>query len=251
MSITRHTQIGIDRLVRLVWLEKTATLVLAGNRAKDIKSLLQEDLQNSFVSLDLEVRGSLDKTITILMKVWLTVPADLKLLKNDGLALLKEVSRQDHLALHWGMVMAGYPFWSSVAAQTGRLLKLQGTVAAAHVQRRVREQYGERETVARRVRYVLRSFSDWGVLRETEEKGIYEMGSSLHIDDPQLIVWLIRASLHAKGSGSAPLKELMDSPSLFPFFLEPIRADKLAAETVEIDVLRQGMDEDLILLKKI
>ena len=251
MSITRHTQIGIDRLVRLVWLEKTATLVLAGNHAKDIKQILQEDLQEAFVSSNTDVRGSLDKTITILIKVWLTVPADLKFLQISGLELLKKTPRQDQLAIHWGMLMAGYPFWAAVAMQTGRLLKLQGTVAAAHVQRRVREQYGERETVARRVRYVLRSFLDWGVLKETEEKGIYEMGSSLHIDDPQLIVWLIRASLHAKGSGSAPLKELMDSPSLFPFFLEPIRADKLAAETVEIDVLRQGMDEDLILLKKI
>ena len=249
MSVTRHTQIGIDRLVRLVWLEKTAALVLAGNCAKDIKQILQEDLQESFVSSNADVRGSLDKTITILIKVWLTVPADLKILQISGLELLKKTPRQDQLAIHWGMLMAGYPFWAAVAMQTGRLLKLQGTVAAAHVQRRVREQYGERETVARRVRYVLRSFLDWGVLKETQEKGIYEMGSLLRVDEPQLIAWLLRASLHAKGNGSAPLKDLMDGPSLFPFFLAPIRAEKLAAETAEIDVLRQGMDEDLILLK--
>lgn len=46
-------------------------------------------------------------------------------------------------------------------------------VAAAHVQRRVHEQYGERETVSRAARRVLRSFLDWGVLQETESKGIY------------------------------------------------------------------------------
>ena len=250
MSVTRHTQIGIDRLVRLTWLEKTAALVLSGNSAPDIKAILQEDLQTAFVSSRAEVRGSLDKTITILLKVWLTVPTDLKLLQIDGVELLKKMPHEEHRAIHWGMLMAVYPFWAAVATQTGRLLKLQGTVAAAHVQRRVREQYGERETVARRVRYVLRSFLDWGVLMETKEQGVYEMGSILRINNPQLIGWLIRASLHAKESGVAPLRELMDSPSLFPFKLAPIQAERIATETAEIDILRQGLDEELIMLKK-
>ena len=69
--------------------------------------------------------------------------------------------------------MAVYPFWSSVATQVGRLLRLQGSAAAAQVQRRIREQYGERETVARRARYVLRSYLDWGVLQETGAPGVY------------------------------------------------------------------------------
>ena len=250
MSVTRHTQIGIDRLVRLTWLEKTAALVLAGNRAQDIKTILQEDLQTAFVSSRTEVRGSIDKTITILMKVWLTVPVELKPLKIDGIELLKNMPREDHRAIHWGMLMAVYPFWAAVATQTGRLLKLQGTVAAAHVQRRVREQYGERETVARRARYVLRSFLDWGVLVETKEQGVYEKGSTLRLNNPQLIAWLIRASLHAKESGVAPLRELIDSPSFFPFKLAPIQAERIATETAEIDVLRQGLDEELMMLKK-
>ena len=73
--------------------------------------------------------------------------------------------------------MAVYPFWSGVATQVGRLLRLQGSAAAAHVQRRVREQYGERETVSRAARRVLRSYLDWGVLQETGKKGIYSAGS--------------------------------------------------------------------------
>ncbi|CQR72617.1 hypothetical protein SOV_15780 [Sporomusa ovata DSM 2662] len=250
MGVTRYTQIGLDRLIRLEWLDKTADLVLAGNSAQDIKVRLQEDLQASFVSANTEVRGSIDKTITILMKVWLNVPADLKLLQVDGIDLLKNIPRQDHLAIHWGMLMAGYPFWASVATQTGRLLKLQGAVVAAHVQRRVREHYGERETVARRVRYVLRSFLDWGVLKETEERGVYDTGLSSHLDEPRLIEWLIRASLHAKESGSASLKDLINSPSLFPFYLAPIQAERISAETAEIDILRHGLDDDLIVLKK-
>lgn len=249
MGVTRYTQIGLDRLIRLEWLEKTAALVLAGNCAQDIKVRLQEDLQASFISTNTEVRGSLDKTITILMKVWLNVPADLKLLHIDGIELLKSLPRKEHLAIHWGMLIAGYPFWASVATQTGRLLKLQGTVAAAHVQRRVREQYGERETVSRRVRYVLRSFLDWNVLKETGERGVYIIGPTLYLDDPRLLAWLIRASLHAKENSSASMRDLVNGPSLFPFIITPIQTEWLTAENSGIDVLRYGLDDDLLVLK--
>ena len=76
------------------------------------------------------------------------------------------------------MVMAVYPFWGSVAAQVGRLLRLQGAVvtspSAATLAGTI---WGERETVFRRVHYVLRSFVDWGVLNETGKfRGIYTAG---------------------------------------------------------------------------
>ena len=39
------------------------------------------------------------------------------------------------------------------------------------MQRRIREDYGERPGVERAARYVLRSFVDWDVLTETEKQG--------------------------------------------------------------------------------
>ena len=77
------------------------------------------------------------------------------------------------MLVHWCMCMAVYPFFGTVAEATGRLLHLQGTAAAAQVQRRVREQLGERETVSRAARRILRALVDWGVLVETVNKGIY------------------------------------------------------------------------------
>jgi hypothetical protein len=148
------------------------------------------------------------------------------------------------------MVMAVYPFWSSVATQVGRLLRLQDSAAVAHVQRRVREQYGERETVSRRTRYVLRSYLDWCVLQETGKKGIYSAGTTRAIDDSRLIAWMVEASLHARANGAAPLKDLLDSPSLFPFRLKPIHAESLLAASSKIDILRHGLDDDLVMLRK-
>ena len=246
----RFSQIGLDRLVRLQWLEKTASLVHAGNIVKDIKTILQNDLKEAFRSDNPEVRGSIDKTITILLKVWQKPPAELKELRNCGLELLKVFSRTDSLAIHWGMVMAAYPFWSSVATQAGRLLRLQASAAAAQVQRRIKEQYGERETVARRARYVLRSFCDWGVLKETEKQGVYSAGSCLTINDNRLSAWLVEAALNARINGSAPLKELVESPCFFPFQIKSIYAEALVSVSPRLDILRQGLDDDLIMLRK-
>ena len=245
----RYSQIGIDRLVRLKWLERTAYLVLAGNDASTVKTVLQEELSGSFRSNITTIRGSLEKTITILMKIWTNVPRELHSLHSEGLNFLSHLPREDHVAVHWGMAMAVYPFWGAVATHAGRLLRLQGTAAASQVQRRVREQYGERETVSRRVRYILRSFVDWEVLKETSEKGIYSQGDNLSIHDPRLIAWMVEASLLARANGSAAIKELLDSPSIFPFRLAHVSAEQMVSLSPHLDILRHGLDDDLVMLK--
>jgi hypothetical protein len=255
----RRGQVGFSQRVRLEWLERIASLVLAGNEQPAINAVLQEFLKDKVsVGGDAE-RGNREKIISILMKVWLNVPHELGVLRADGLELLKRLPRSDRIAVHWGMVMAVYPFWAAVAAQVGRLLKLQGSAAAAHVQRRIREQYGERETVARAARRILRAYADWGVLAETGRKGVYRQGLSLTVNDSQLVSWLIEASLHARSNlsarghaqagGSAPLKELIENPSLFPFSLKQVTGESLIATSPRLELLRHGLDENLVMLR--
>jgi len=246
----RTEQIGFSQRVRLEWLERTANLVLAGNDKAAINDALQEVLKDKVSVGGQAKRGNREKIITILLKTWLTVPDEIEALRDDGLDLLKRVSGSDHLAIHWGMVTAAYPFWSGVATQAGRLLRLQGSAAAAHVQRRVREQYGERETVSRAARRVLRSFLDWGVLIESGKKGVYEHGPVLPVDDQKLTAWLVEASLYTKAGGSASLAEAVESTSLFPFRIARISAEHLVAASGRLDLLRHGMDQNLIMLKK-
>jgi hypothetical protein len=247
----RINQIGFSQRVRLEWLETAANLVLAGNDKAAVNDALQELLKDKVSVGGHAERGNREKIVTILIKVWLRPPAELESLRVGGLDLLKRVPRRDRLAVHWGMVTAVYPFWSGVATQVGRLLKLQGSAAAAHVQRRVREQYGERETVSRAARRVLRSYLDWGVLKETGDKGVYCAGPSLSIDDSRLIAWLVESSLHSRSNGSATLKELLDSPSLFPFRLKPVHPESLLAVSSKIDILRHGLDDALAVLRRL
>lgn len=251
----RRNQIGFSQRVRLEWLDQTANLILAGKDKAAVNDALQELLKDKVSVGGQAERGNREKIISILRHVWLSPPLDLLPLREDGLRFLSAhsaVLSHHHLsiAVHWGMVTAVYPFWSAIATQTGRLLRLQDSAAAAHVQRRVREHYGERETVSRAARRVLRSFLDWGVLKETGAKGVYTAGTTLSLEDPLLVAWLVEAALQARANGAAPLKDLLDSPGFFPFRIKPMQAEGIRAASSRLDILRHGLDDDLVILRQ-
>ena len=244
----RKAQIGFSQRIQLEWFEQTVNLVMAGNDKAAINNTLQDLLQDKISIGGKSVRGNREKVITILMKTWFTVPRGLETLRDEGLNILQRLPRKERIIVHWGMALAAYPFWGEVAAHTGRLLRLQGTAAAAHVQRRVREQYGERETASRAARRVLRSFIDWDVLKETQDKGVYAQGNTYAVQDPKIIAWLVEASLRARANGSAAIKELLDSPSIFPFRLTHISAEQVVSLSPRLDILRHGLDDDLVMI---
>ncbi len=123
--MNRRQQIGFSQRIQLEWLEQTAVLYLAGNPKKEIQTTLQDILQDK-LSVGSDARsGSRGKVITILLNVWISVALDIQDLRDDGLELLKQTPVSDHLPLHWGMSMAAYPFFGSVAETVGRLLQLQ------------------------------------------------------------------------------------------------------------------------------
>lgn len=246
----RTNQIGFSQRVRLEWLEHTTALLLAGNEGDRVGHALQELLREKLSVGGKAVRGNREKAITILMKIWMNVPPGLELMRDDGLEILNGLPQGDHIAVHWGMTMTVYPFWAGVATQVGRLLRLQGTAAAAQVQRRLREQYGERETVSRAARRILRTFMDWGVLAETGKKGVYRQGVETTITDLKLIAWLIEASLRASTNGALPLAALIGAGNLFPFHLARISGEQLVSSNKRLEVSRQALDEAFVTLRR-
>ncbi len=245
----RTTRIGFSQRVRLEWLDATANLILAGNDRRAIDASLQALLADKVSVGGQATRGNREKTITVLMKTWLDVPQGLGPLRDEGLELLRGLGGDDRIAVHWGMVLAAYPFWGAVAMHTGRLLRLQGSAEAKQVQQRIRERYGERPTVERATRRVLRTFIDWGVLNDTATKGLYVQGRRNTVQHPECIAWLAEAVLTARSSGAATARDLLASPTLFPFRLAPMTAQRVASLSPRLDVLRHGLDEDLVMLR--
>ena len=246
----RKTQIGFSQRIRLEWFEQTANLILAGNDKAAINAFLQKLLENKVSVGGESVRGNREKVIDIMLKTWLSVPCELAQLRNEGLKILQVIPLKHRIAVHWSMVQTVYPFWDAVAAHTGRLLRLQGTVAASQIQRRIKEEYGERETASRAARRVLRTFIDWGVLNDTTHKGIYERGERYSIDESRTVAWMVEASLHARVNRAAPIRELQENPSYFPFRLAPISAEHLASLSPRMEAFRHSLDDDLVMLCK-
>jgi len=245
----RYGQIGFSsQRIRYDWLERTAQMCLAGMSISAIRHEIQS-LLSDLSSSGSAKRGSREKATTILLKIWVSPYKELADFRDAGLELLSSVKKEERIAIHWGMIMAAYPFWANVASEAGRLIRLQTTVTAQQVRRRLIEKFGDRELVLRATRNVLRSFVNWKVLKETPEKGVYSAGISLTIAQVEVIAWLAEAFLHAHPNGSVALRTVIDSTSLFPFRLSPVFADHLVAVSGRLDVLRHGLDQDLIMLR--
>jgi len=246
--MNRSGEVGFRQRIQLSWLDRTANLFIAGLTRDEIKEALQALLQDQLSIGSDAKRGNRALTISILLKVWVVVPHGRESLRDEGLELLKKLPSKQHLVVHWGMVMAVYPFFQVLAETVGRLLRLQGSFAASQVQRRMREQFGERSTVERATRRLLRCLIDWGVLKETEEKGIYQATPTLFVNDTKLAQWLIEASLIASGSTSSTLRAITQNPALFPFTTESINIRVLETHS-RLELLHQGLDEDVIMLR--
>lgn len=242
-------QIGFSQRIQLDWLEKTAQLHLAGFPKAEVERTLQVVLKDQLSVGGKAQRGNREKAISILLKTWVTVPDGLTAFRNEGLALLKALPMNGHLPLHWGMTIAVYPFFRIVAETVGRLLKLQESVAAVQVQRRIREQIGERETVARAARRILRCLVDWKVLADTQKKGVYRAEPKIEIIYSSLKTWLLEAVLISNGSDALPLRAILEGPALFPFGLGHINTKEIE-KNHRLTTFRHALDEDMVSLSE-
>ncbi len=189
--------------------------------------------------------------VTQLMQCWVTPNKSLLGLRDAALQLAAHCPRSERLPLHWAMTIAAYPFWQKVAALTGRLLNLQAQVTQSQIRARCYETFGERSTIERSARRVIRSLVSWGVLLDTEGsmKGCYGKAAPVVIADSAMAILFIEATLHANSSCSLPLSMIKNDPALFPFVLPELSGALYASERME--VIWHGIDAEMVRLKSV
>jgi hypothetical protein len=151
-------------------------------------------------------------------------------------------------AVHWALLCAAYPFWYNVASRVGRLLNLQDQVTQSQIVLRLKETYGDRQTVSRRARYVIRSLVNWNVLRDSKVKGCYEKVLPVVITDLDLSVFMLEAALYASPEDKQALSLLLNNPAFFPFQLPVIVGDYVSQHTERVEVDRYGLDDEYLRL---
>jgi hypothetical protein len=184
-----------------------------------------------------------------LLSAWFAPEPELLPIRDDALALAREMRVDQWIALHWAVISASYPFWFNVARQTGRLLNLQDQITQAQVFGRLKEHYGDRETVVRNARYTVRSFVAWGALKDSEAKGCYEKAVPVSITEANLAILMFESALLATPEAICALGLLLNNPAFFPFQLPVMTGDFVSLCSDRIDVVRYGLDDELLKLK--
>lgn len=246
----RHDKLGIKQTIQREWMDRVVQMMLAGMSESSIRADLQEYLATQKQSGGIGERGIKSYKMAIgILASWFSPDGELKAFRDDALKIARETSPKDWLPLHWAIISASYPFWFNVAKQVGRLLNLQDQITQAQIFNRLKEQYGDRETVARNARYTVRSFVAWGVLIDSPSRGCYEKSVQLSVPDQSLAILMIEAALHATPEGKGALGLLLNNPGFFPFHLQVMTGDFVSQRNDRIDVVRYGMDDELLRLK--
>lgn len=246
----RHEKLGIKQTVQKKWMDKTVQMMLAGLSEKEIRSELDEYLSTQKQSGGVGERGKKTYGMAIsLLAAWFSPDKELINFRNDALHLARAMPNSDWLPLHWAVLSATYPFWFNTARQVGRLLNLQDQITQAQIFNRLKEQYGDRETVARNARYTVRSFVAWGGLKDSEAKGCYEKSAPKKITDSNLAILMVESALLATPEAKGALVLLLNNPAFFPFDLPVMTGDFVSQRSERIEVARYGLDDELLKLK--
>ena len=245
---TRHEIIGIKQSIRVEWMEKTVNLMLAGLKANAIR----KELHEFFVGIQDAEGGERSKNtrtflVNNLMRVWVDPERELTAFRDAAIESLRRSSR-NALPIHWAMISAAYPFWFNVARQTGRLLSLQDQVTQMQIVNRMKEQYGDRQTISRYTKYVIRSFVAWGVLTDTGSKGCYAKSPKIQIDQVDRAALVYESVLLAEQVPKIAISLVQSNPALFPFAIQSMTGVRFSQLSKRVDVSRYGLDDELLVL---
>jgi hypothetical protein len=115
---------------------------------------------------------------------------------------------------------------------------------------RLKEQYGDRETVARYAGYTVRSMVAWDVLKDSDTMGCYGKSAPVSLVNQNLVILMMEAALQATHDGRGMLRMLSNNPAFFPFQLPVVTGNFVAQHSDRIEVVRYGLDDELLKLKE-
>lgn len=241
MTAGDQRTIGLDRPVRLEWLDAVAGRLAAGDSPRAAREYARGLLEGVVAGATPQTaRG---KTLTVLGRVWLSPPAEAVSLRDSALKYVAQASAEERLAIHWAMLSASYPFFVDVAGLVGKSLNLNGDVALAQLMRRLVDVWGDRSTLRPATQRLMRSMVQWGVLREGGKAGSF-LARPKKIAVSSSVGELLLEGLLVAVQRGMPLNQLVSHPAVFPF---DVRTDLTALSRNErLRVHRQGDQADFV-----
>ncbi len=226
--------IGFNRHLEMDWLVQTASWSANGVHGQALKNKIDVLLAPSFDS-----KVAQDKTRNLLFGIWdsesKSVP---KAFHADACRLLIEHS-EVNIAIHWGMMLAKYPFFYNVTAQIGKMAKHEGLFIYKQLEQRITEVYGDTSTIKRCIQFVVRTLINLELLYNPKQ-GVYQLRNSISIAHDDVKSWLAEVSVRAEGNSSKSLSAISNDPAWFPFYIT-FNEHRLTSN-VRLDVHHQAND---------
>jgi len=111
----------------------------------------------------------------------------------------------------------------------------------------MQESWGQRTTLERAVQRLLRTFTNWEVIRALSSVGYtYLAPPPRQTSNSELALWFLECLLHNR---QLPLAELTQSPAAFPFDLAGHAAGVRRSDRFEIS--HQGLDLEMVATREL
>lgn len=233
--------IGLDRLVKIEWLDAAAGRLASGDTPKAAREYVWDLLEG--VVAGATAHAARGKTLTVISRVWLTPPIGVATMRDAAVRVLPLASADERLAIHWAMLCATYPFFMDIAGLVGKSIGLNGEVALAQLIRRLVDTWGDRSTLRPAAQRLVRSMVQWGALREGERVGLY-LAPQKKIVVASAIGELLLEGLLVAAQRGMSLSQLVNHPAVFPFGLRTDLTTLRGSERLRVH--RQGDQTDFV-----
>ena len=169
---------------------------------------------------DQEAEGKTKKCLT---RVWLNPPAEAAAM--IGWARDHLGSGVDRRILHFGALLATFPFAGVVTKVVGQHLQTEAQVDARRVRDEVRRSLGDRSSVDVGARKTYTTLRNLGLLLHVGPQ-LHPLCERMLVEDAQLVAWLSDAVLLTRGIESLSASTIRSAPELFPlsFSVRPPRS---------------------------
>lgn len=151
------------------------------------------------------------KTKKCLTRVWLNPPPEAT--EMIDWARAQTLPRSARPVLHFGALLATFPFAGIVAKVIGQHFQTEGHVDAAAVRAEVRRTLGDRTSVEVAARKAYTTLKHLNLLRQTGQRLDPVSPTSL-VFEPSLLAWLGHAVLLTRQVESQPLSSVRSAPEL-------------------------------------
>lgn len=202
----------LDRALNLDLLDVALRVATEHSDAADARQLLTVALRDFVTPQEAE-----NKTRKVLTRVWVVPPTNAQAMIRWAVEHQHEVT--DRRALHFGALLATFPFFGSIAAAVGRQIHVDGAADRKSLREFARSTFGEREFIDAGTSKSLATMRNLGVLGGPKD-GPYGIGSRTTVP-PSFSSWFLHALALTRQAGSVRVAELSRAFELTALDVEP------------------------------